>query len=292
MELDIAGDKPSDSSQSKPVVLLLLDGWGIASASEANIISLVDTTNFHGLVKNYPVAILDPGKKCLNCRYLSLGAGIDIESEEDKRMIPGLTKILSDNNLKQIKIAETERFAAATYYFNGWQEERVVGEEQKIISSGVDSPLREIGKETIRAIKTGEYDFILSVIADIDLIATQKDVQKLKTTIEAVDDIVRKIVNEVLDKKGVLIISSIGGNAERMNNLATDVIDGKMTNNPVPLIVVGGEFKDKNIGLIDPPDNDISLLSVAGTLVDITPTILHILNIKKPENMSGESLID
>ena len=285
------GKQLDESAQSSPLVLLLLDGWGVASAGEANILSLVDTTNFSDLAKDYPMAQLTPGKKNLNCRYLSLGSGREIEDENDKRELSTLTKLLSVNNLKQIKIAETERFAAATYYFNAWQEERIVGEEHIIISSGVENPVKEITKETIKAIKGREHDFILSVIADIDLVANEGNVKELRTTIEMVDDSLRKIANEVLSIGGTLIVSSIGGNAERMYNLASDTTDNLMTNNPVPIIIVNEEFRNKNVGLIDPPDHDLSLLSPAGTLADIAPTILKMFNISTPELMTGKSLL-
>ncbi len=292
MDITTSDNNSIDSSRPKPVVLLLLDGWGIASASEANIISLVNTTNFSDLAKSYPVAALDPGDKSLNCRYLSLGAGEEIDNEESITEVDTLTKTLSDNNLKQIKIAETERFAPATYYFNGWQEEKIIGEEQKIISSNIDSPVKEVTKEIVKAIKNGDYNFIFSVMADIDLVANKGDLDKLRETIETVDENLRKIVNEVLDKKGTLIISSTGGNAEKMKNLAAETMDTDISNNPVPVIIIGEEFKDKNVGLIDPPNNDLSLLAPIGALADLGPTILQIFQIKQPQGMTGKSLIN
>ena len=102
--------EPASTPRPRPLVLLFLAGWGIAPEGDGNAISSSRTPTFSGLVKDYPVALLDPGEKTLNARYLSLGTGQDID-ETSAAQIPALNEIIAQHNLKQIKIGETERFA-------------------------------------------------------------------------------------------------------------------------------------------------------------------------------------
>jgi len=278
METNTPNNNPEDIDQPRLVVLLLLEGWGVAPDSEVNAIFQADTTNFLDLVKEYPVAVLDPGKEDINSRYLELGNG--------------LSDFISKKELKQIKVADSNRFAPDTYYFNNKQEGKLIGEEQIIISADQEAPHKEVIKETIKAIKSEEYQFILSSISDIDDIAGKGDLEAVKKVIEAIDDSLKKIVSEVLAKKGVVLISASSGHAEKTKDLALDVVNKDITNSPVPLVIVGEEFKDSNIGLTDAPSNDLSALPVSGTLKDVVPTILKAMKMDKPGEMMGKSFIE
>lgn len=284
--------------QLTPVVLLLLDGWGIAPASEANAFSSAKTPTFNSLVTDYPVALLSTGDRTLNARYLSLGAGSDLANENTNPSAT-LTRVFTNAGLKQIKITETERLAALTYFFNGHSETKTSGEDWKIISSDTSEnksklPLvsNKITAELIKNLKTEKYNFFAVSLPTLDLAALSGDLGIVKKAIEAVDNNLKKIVSAVLDKRGILIISAAGGNVENIKNMATELIDYEMTDNPVPLIIVGDRFKGKTIGLSEPINNDLSLLAPAGNLGDLAPTILDIMNLPKPGGMIGESLID
>lgn len=283
---------------SKTLVLLLLDGWGAAPPSEANLISLAKVPTFNNLIKEYPVALLTVPDKNINTRYLSIGSGKNIDDEKIINEIT-LSKILADSNLKQIKITETERLAALTHYFNGHRENKLLGEDWKIISSelgdyGVKPSLvsSRISSELIKSLKSEKYKFLAVSMPAIDLVAMTGDFKAVKKAIEVVDKNLKKIVETVIEKKAVLIISSAGGNAENMKSMVTELVDKEMTKNPVPVIIVGEDFKGKTIGLSEPLNNDLSLLAPAGSLEDLAPTILDIMNIDKPEEMEGKSLVD
>jgi bisphosphoglycerate-independent phosphoglycerate mutase (AlkP superfamily) len=122
------------SRRPRPVVLLLLGGWGIAPATEANAITAAKTPFFSRLVREYPVALLRPGQKSLNARYLTLGTGREF-STENSAVAVTLTSVIAAAGLKQIKITVAERLAALTYFFNGHAENKFSGEDWKIISS-------------------------------------------------------------------------------------------------------------------------------------------------------------
>lgn len=293
-------DVPLDKQiirRPKPIVLLLIDGWGVAPQSEANALSSAKTPFFLKLIKEYPVAVLKSFGKNLNLNYLNLGAGrklINENNEPDNH----LTRIISRAGLNQIKISETERFAAITHFFNGHNGNKENGEDWVIVSSESNISdhkpvlaLKRSFKEIIKAIDSDKYDFVLVSWPLLDLVAASGDFDVVKNAAETIDKYLKKIVVSLRHKAGVLIISATHGNAERMMNFATELVDTEITDNPVPFLIVGDDFKGKTIGLVDTLDNDLSLLEPAGTIADIAPTILKILDLEKPEEMTGNSLI-
>jgi 2,3-bisphosphoglycerate-independent phosphoglycerate mutase len=299
METAVDNKSLDSSPRPKPVVLLLLGGWGIAPPSEANAIASAKTPTFLDLIKEYPVALLTTGDKNLNARYLTLGAGREI-TEASSQVDITLTSVLAGAGLKQLKISETERFADLTHFFNGGAEDKANGEDWKIVSSEAGNhtvklslALRRTTKEAIRAIESDTpADLIVVAIPILDLTAASGDFKAVKKAAADLDAKLRNILDAVASKNGVAIITAAGGNAERLRNLATDFVDKEMTDNPVPFLIVGAEFKGKTIGLADPVNDDLSLLSPAGTLADVAPTILRIMGISQPTTMTGHSLIE
>lgn len=296
MNEDIPLDK-QEIKRPKPLVLLLIDGWGVAPHNETNALSSAKTPFFLKLINEYPVAVLKSFGKNLNLNYLNLGAGRELMDEND---IPNnyLTQIIAQSGLSQIKISETERFAAITHFFNGQSENKENREEWVIVSSESSISdhkpvlaLKRSFKEIIKAINSDNYDLILVSWPLLDLVAAGGDFNAVKSAAETIDKYLKKVLLSLNEKDGVLIISSTHGNAERMKNFATELVDTEITENPVPFLIVGNKFKGKTIGLIDTLGNDLSLLEPVGTIADIAPTILKILDLEKPEEMTGNSLI-
>lgn len=281
-----------------PVVLLLLDGWGIAPISEANAINPENTPTFSNLIADYPVALLSVDSKNLNTRYLSLGAGSDLRNENTNPAAT-ITRVIANAGLKQVKITETERLAALTYFFNGHSDNKAGGEDWKIISSqtgGDKGKLIEVANkittELIDCLKMEQYNFFTVALPTLDLVAASGNPKTIKKAIKTIDNNLKKITEAVLDKKGVLIVTAVAGNIENIKNMATELLDDDITDNPVPLIIVGDNFKGMTIGFSEPLNNDLSLLAPVGNLGDLAPTILDIMNLPKPGGMAGKSLIN
>jgi 2,3-bisphosphoglycerate-independent phosphoglycerate mutase len=281
------------------VLLLLLDGFGIAPAGEANAIAAAPMPVFSALTREYPVAVLAPGDKTLNARYLTLGAGQEI-ADENIKPATTLSVVLAAADLKQLKIAETERLAALTIFFNGLAEERRAGEDWKIISSASGAALAKPSltltrtvKEIVRALEAETpADFIAAAVPYLDLAAAGGDFAQVKAAAETLDKNLKTILAAADAKNGVVIISAAHGNAERMRNMAADMPDAGRTDNPVPFLIVGRQFKGKTIGLAEPLNSDLSLLAPAGTLADVAPTILRAMGREVPPLMTGRSLLD
>jgi 2,3-bisphosphoglycerate-independent phosphoglycerate mutase len=297
MENNVELEKSDLSPYPKSVFLLLLEGWGITKKNEANAISDARTPNFLKLVKEYPAAILEANAPNINARYLILGSGLAV-SDETQTVGNDLSAIISAAGLKQLKIFDSERLAALSSFFNGRREDRLPGEDWLSVSLednqqeiNVLLALKRIMRESIKAIKHKQYNFIVAACSALDIAATGGDFLETIKVAEALDKSLRSLALEVIEHQGILIISASGGNAERMKNMVTDLPDKNLTDNPVPFIIVGHDFKGKTIGLTDAPDGDLSLLAPAGSLSDIAPTILALMGIQKDAGMSGINLI-
>ncbi len=209
-----------------------------------------------------------------------------------------LAKIISQAGLKQAHIAETEKYAHVTYFFNGGNEEINNGEERILIpsvhvSSYDQKPAmssREITNRTVQIIKESLYDFIVINFANADMVGHTGNLEKTIEAIEILDNLIGEIVDTVLSYDGVVLITSDHGNAEEMYNLQTGEINKEHTNNSVPLFIIGQEYAGKSV-LTGLSGTDLSQVTPVGVLSDIAPTILKILGVKKPKEITGSSLI-
>ncbi len=210
-----------------------------------------------------------------------------------------LARVISDAGLKQLHVAETEKYAHVTFFLNGGTEEPFEGEDRIVIPSPRvpsydEKPEMSAFKVTdnlIKAISENKYDFIVVNFANPDMVAHTGNLKATIKACEVCDKCLGKIVPLILSKNGVVLITADHGNTEELQNIQTGKVDKEHSTNPVPFIIIGDQFEGKNIGLPDSLGNDLSLFTPAGVLSDVAPTILKIMDIKKPEEMTGTSLI-
>ena len=275
---------PLAPTRPRPVVLLMLGGWGVSKSRDNNAIRLAKIPNFKELVSHYPATILTGSSAKDSLNYAVLGAG-----QIEPTVAMSLARILSDHNLKQLKIAETEKFALVTNFFNN-SDEPLIGEEQVLVPSS-EKASEAVTAKLIKAIKSSKYDFVLTALADIDRVSATGDLDATVKAIESIDKILKKITKAVLAVNGLLIITSAHGYAEEVFDIQTEAVNKNNTDNPVPFLIIGESFAGKTIGFSEAPANDLSLLEPAGSLVDIAPTILKIMDLETPAEMEGKSLI-
>ncbi|MDD5341048.1 MAG: 2,3-bisphosphoglycerate-independent phosphoglycerate mutase [Patescibacteria group bacterium] len=210
-----------------------------------------------------------------------------------------LAKILSDAGLKQLHIAETEKYAHVTYFFNGGVEEPFPGEDRIVIPSPrvpsfdqkPEMSAYKVTDEIVKAVSENKYDFIVANFANTDIVAHTGN---LKATIEAaevVDKCVGKIINLILSKNGVVFLTADHGNGEELQNIKTGEMDKEHSTNPVPFIIIGHQWEGKNLGLPDSVGGDLSLVTPSGVLADVAPTILKVMGFKPSSEMTGTPLI-
>ncbi len=209
-----------------------------------------------------------------------------------------LAKVLSDAGLKQLHIAETEKYAHVTFFFNGMKEEEFPGEDRIIVpsphvASYADKPemsAKIITEKLIKEIMSRKYDFIVVNFANADMVGHTGKFKPTAEAVETVDKYIGQIADIVLPMGGIMALTADHGNAEEVFNLQTGEIDKEHSTNPVPFILVGRDLKD-GVGAAGPVETDISLIPPVGVLADVAPTILKIMNIKQPEEMTGTALI-
>ncbi|PIT90748.1 MAG: 2,3-bisphosphoglycerate-independent phosphoglycerate mutase [Candidatus Komeilibacteria bacterium CG10_big_fil_rev_8_21_14_0_10_41_13] len=208
-----------------------------------------------------------------------------------------LAKVISDAGLKQLHISETEKYAHVTFFFNGGREENFPGEERVIVPSPQipaydakpEMSAPEVAGRIIKDIDSDAYDFIVVNFANPDMVAHTGNLKATIKSIEIVDDLVGQIVNKTLAKGGVVLITADHGNAEDLVNLQTGGIVKEHSTNPVPLYIIGEQFAGKVAA--GSAGKDLSDLTPAGVLADVAPTILKIMGLKRPEEMTGRPLI-
>jgi len=210
-----------------------------------------------------------------------------------------LGDVLVSAGLKQLRIAETEKYAHVTYFFNGGREEPGAGEERIVIpspsvASYADEPKMSASAITERLKKeiiSDKYDFILVNYANADMVGHTGDMDATIIALEYLDYALGELSQLVLSKNGVLLITADHGNAEEMFKMQTGAIDKEHSTNPVPFIIVGKQFEGKRLDQTDVSGTDLSILNPQGILADVAPTILDIMQLKKPSEMTGRSLL-
>jgi 2,3-bisphosphoglycerate-independent phosphoglycerate mutase len=210
-----------------------------------------------------------------------------------------LGDVLSNAGLRQLRISETEKYAHVTYFFNGGREEKSDNEEHVLVPSPQvasydlkpEMSAYIVTDLITKSINDDQYDFILVNFANPDMVAHTGNIDATVKAVEVVDECLDKIIKLVLEKNGVALITADHGNAETMINMQTGQMVKEHTANPVPFIVVGKQYEGINFGWQSTPSSDLSLVQPQGILSDIAPTILKILNIEKPKEMTGRSLI-
>jgi 2,3-bisphosphoglycerate-independent phosphoglycerate mutase len=209
-----------------------------------------------------------------------------------------LSEIVSGKGLKQFHIAESEKYAHVTSFFNGGRSEPLPNEERKIIASPENNRKYdehpemsglELTEVLVEQITKSDYNFYLANFANPDMVGHTGNLKAAIKAVQYIDRFLRKIADAVLAVDGVLIITGDHGNIEQMMNLKTGEIDKEHSTNPVPFIIVAQEFETK-----DHRDRDYLSLSSqvpSGIISDIAPTVLELFGFEKPPEMNSRSLL-
>jgi 2,3-bisphosphoglycerate-independent phosphoglycerate mutase len=198
-----------------------------------------------------------------------------------------IAEVLSKHNLSQFHIAETEKYAHVTYFFNGGKDRPFQNEERQLIPSPKvatydlkpEMSAEQVCKEVLR--KNHKFDFTIVNFANPDMVGHTGNLKATIKACEEVDECIGKIVESGLKNNKVIIISADHGNAEQMINPNTGEPHTEHTTNPVPFICVS------NLPALQNP-----LKSGEHAISDIAPTVLKIMNLDQPPEMSGQSLIN
>lgn len=196
-----------------------------------------------------------------------------------------LVRILSLNNLRQLHLAESEKFPHVTYFFNGGREDPFEGEDRIEIPSPrvptydlkPEMSAFEVTDILIERIKEDLYDFMIVNFANADMVGHTGNFEACVKAVEILDGCLKKIVNLTKNQGGAALITADHGNVEVVKNSDTGSTDTEHNVNPVPFIYVGKTPQPQELQ--------------SGILADIAPTILGLLKIPKPSAMTGKDLL-
>ncbi len=196
-----------------------------------------------------------------------------------------LGEYLSKNGKTQLRIAETEKYAHVTFFFNGGVEEPYVGEDRCVIPSPKvatydlqpEMSAYPVADECVKRIESGKYDVIILNFANCDMVGHTGVFSAAVKAVEAVDECVGKVTDAILKAGGAVLLTADHGNADKM--LVDDSEDPftAHTTNPVPLVAIGTKAKSLKSG---------------GVLADLIPTMLDVMNMPQPAEMTGHSLLE
>jgi 2,3-bisphosphoglycerate-independent phosphoglycerate mutase len=202
---------------------------------------------------------------------------------EPQPLVNLLGEVLDQNGVKQFRTAETEKYAHVTFFFNGGIDEpnkletRVLINSPKVATYDLQPEMSApaVCEEVLKAIDNEEYGFILVNFANPDMVGHTGVMEAAVKACETVDACVGKIVAKAKENDVAVVLTADHGNAECMLNVETGAPYTAHTTNPVPLFVMNADVE----------------LKETGALCDIAPTVLELMGIQKPVEMTGESLI-
>ncbi len=193
-----------------------------------------------------------------------------------------LGEFLAKNGMTQLRIAETEKYAHVTFFFNGGREVMFEGEDRILVNSPKvatydlqpEMSANEVCDKVCEAIESGKYDVVILNFANCDMVGHTGIFNAAVKAVETVDTCVGRVQDSTLKMGGVMLLTADHGNADRMVD-----VDGTPftahTTNPVPFVVIGKDCE----------------LREGGKLCDISPTIIRLLGLEQPAEMNGESII-
>ena len=195
-----------------------------------------------------------------------------------------LGQTLSENGLSQLRIAETEKYAHVTFFFNGGEEEPFAGEQRLLVPSPdvatydlkPEMSIEKLSVELDKAIRSGTFDVIICNVANPDMVGHTGSMTAAIAAVEAVDQCLGIVLKAIQSMKGELLVTADHGNIEQMKDHQSGQNHTAHTTNPVPFVYCGRKAR----------------AIAGGALRDIAPTILYLLGLQKPGEMTGRPLLE
>ena len=197
-----------------------------------------------------------------------------------------LGEVTSESGVRQLRIGETEKYAHVTYFFNGGEEKKFPGEERILIPSPRDvatydlkpeMSAREVTESLVKYVRQQDVGLVIANYANADMVGHTGNFEASVRAVEVIDECLGKVVDAAMSKKGKVVITADHGNIEQLIDYDTGMPHTAHTTNLVPVILVDDERRKCRL--------------TQGSGVDIAPTLLQLLQLPQPKEMTGRSLI-
>lgn len=197
-----------------------------------------------------------------------------------------LGEIASEAGIRQLRIAETEKYAHVTYFFNGGEEKKFPGEERILIPSPRDvatydlkpeMSAREVTEAMVKYLREQEVGLVIANYANADMVGHTGNFEASVKAVEVIDECLGRVVDAALGKKGKVVITADHGNIEQLIDYDTGMPHTAHTTNLVPVILIDDERKKCRLN--------------QGSAIDVAPTVLQLLKLSQPKEMTGKTLI-
>ncbi|HEX9454953.1 MAG TPA: 2,3-bisphosphoglycerate-independent phosphoglycerate mutase, partial [Candidatus Binatia bacterium] len=197
-----------------------------------------------------------------------------------------LGEVASQAGVKQLRIAETEKYAHVTYFFNGGEEKKFPGEERILIPSPKDvatydlkpeMSARPVTEALVKYLREQDVGMVIANYANADMVGHTGNFEASVKAVELIDECLGKVVDAILSKKGKIIITADHGNIEQLVDYDTGKPHTAHTTNLVPVILIDEEHQKCRLN--------------QGSAIDVAPTVMRLLGLSQPAEMTGHSLI-
>jgi 2,3-bisphosphoglycerate-independent phosphoglycerate mutase len=211
--------------------------------------------------------------------------GLPAEVAYPPKQLTGLLgQVFSEHGLSQLRTAETEKYAHVTFFFNGGEEEPFSGEQRLLVPSPdvatydlqPEMSIEKLSIELDKAIRGGTFDVIICNVANPDMVGHTGSMKAAITAVEAVDKCLGVVLEAVRSMHGELLVTADHGNIEQMKDHQSGQSHTAHTSNPVPLVYYGRKAD----------------VLAGGALRDIAPTMLYLLGLSQPPEMTGRPLLE
>ncbi|MBI2410732.1 MAG: 2,3-bisphosphoglycerate-independent phosphoglycerate mutase [Candidatus Kerfeldbacteria bacterium] len=306
--IEVAYGQQVFDEEFQPTVIIGQDGTPIGSMNDNDAIIFFNfrADRARQLTKTFILPgfqKFDRGRQIENLMFVSMteyesNLPLKIAFQPDHVKSP-IAKVVADAGMHQLHIAETEKYAHVTFFFNGGTEEQYPNEERVLIpsprvTSYDQTPamsVHGIADRMVTELTTKQYQFVVANFANADMVGHTGNLQATIKAIEEEDVAIGKVAAAVLQMNGTLIVTADHGNAEEKLNLQTGEMIKEHSTNPVPFIMANATLRQQRMMWPPVPDGDLSRMQPVGVLSDAAPTILTLMGLSIPPDMTSRSLI-
>ena len=286
--------KINNDSAASSVVLVLLDGWGIAPPGPGNLLASLSLPNLSDYLQQYPLAALATplvSNGSAQEAYCQIGSG------QDRSLIPGLggvadqpglAELLSLAGRRQAYFAETEKLPLLVECLAGGRQDS--GIEYRVVATPLNNNYNEqvlaashqLIDQAVSYYRHHRPDFLAINLAAWSSVARYGTVESVAKAIVAMDKLLPKLINPIIQTGATILLTSAYGRLESLIDPLTEKVNFGPSNNPVPFLIIGRSWPGQSLGETEIATNDLSVLPLGGSLRSIAPTVLALLGVERP----------